>query len=364
MRIAVVGAGLSGATVAHVLAQRGHKIDLYEGRDHVAGNCHTSRDIDTGVMVHDYGPHIFHTNNMRVWDFVQRFDTFKPFSLRPKAVADGKVFSFPINLLTMEQLYGALTPDRMRERLDFPLIHDPDTFEGVARMSIGDELYELFFEGYTRKQWGRDPALLPAAVFNRIPIRFNYDDRAHDHLYQGMPTHGYTRVVENMLDSVHGRIKVHLSCGFSQADAKDYDHVFYSGPLDLWFGREHGRLPYRTLDFVYERSAGDFQGTAVINYCDEWLPFTRIVEHKHFAPWERHDRTIIHREYSRDCGECDEPFYPVPMAKDSAMLTKYMDCAAREKNVTFIGRLGTYRYLDMDRAIAEALKVTDTWSAS
>jgi len=360
-KICVVGAGFSGAVIARELALSGVLVEVVETRPHVAGNCHTERDPETGVMLHVYGPHIFHTSNKRVWKYVQQFDTFMPFTNRVKAHARGKVFSLPINLLTINQLFDKqFSPKQAQAFIDSVAdksIADPQTFEEQALRFVGREIYETFFRGYTRKQWGMEPSQLPASILKRLPVRFNYDDNYYASTFQGMPQNGYTYIVERMLD--HPNIAVQLSTPFSRDMAKNYDHVFYSGPIDAWFGHSEGRLGYRTLDFEVLREEGDYQGNAVINYCDEDVPWTRIAEHKHFTPWEQHAKTVLYREHSRLCEAGDTPYYPIRLLDDKAQLAKYVEMAKREQRVTFVGRLGTYRYLDMHVTIAEALDVAE-----
>jgi UDP-galactopyranose mutase len=232
-------------------------------------------------------------------------------------------------------------------------IADPKSFEEQALRFVGRELYEAFFKGYTSKQWGVEPSKLPASILKRLPVRFNYNDNYYDSQFQGIPLNGYTYVVERILD--HKNIRVHLGTKLHKADTQHYRHTFYTGPLDEWFRHSEGRLAYRTLDFVQEVHNGDFQGNAVVNYCDCSVPWTRISEHKHFAPWETHDRTVIYKEYSRECGVDDTPYYPIRLADDQLMLSRYNDLCRNEKGVTFVGRLGTYRYLDMHITIEEAL---------
>ncbi|NEX64104.1 UDP-galactopyranose mutase [Noviherbaspirillum sp. 17J57-3] len=364
-RIGIVGAGFSGAVIAHELAQRDYRIDIFESRSHVAGNCHSERDAETGVMVHVYGPHIFHTSNERVWEYVQRFDEFMPFVNRVKAITKGRVFSLPVNLLTINQFFGKTFNPREAEEFMASIgdqsITDPQTFEEQALRFVGRDLYEAFFKGYTTKQWGMHPSELPASILRRLPVRFNYDDNYYPSKYQGMPKNGYTYIVEKMLD--HPAIKVHLNTSFERSMAADYDHLFYSGPIDTWFNHSQGRLGYRTLDFETERHVGDYQGNPVINYCDEDVPWTRISEHKHFSPWETHERSLIYKEYSRFCEETDIPYYPIRLAKEKTQLKQYVELASAERDTTFIGRLGTYRYLDMHITIAEALDVADRFLA-
>lgn len=358
-RLAIAGAGFSGAVVAYELAKLGHTLDVFETRRHVAGNCYTERDAETGVLVHVYGPHIFHTSSERVWNFVCQFDQFMPFTNRVKAISKGQVYSFPINLLTINQFFGrALSPADAQLFLDSlgdTSITAPQTFEDQALRFVGQDLYEAFFKGYTMKQWGVSPAELPASILKRLPVRFNYDDNYYIDTFQGMPRHGYTFIVEKLLD--HPNINVHLSSKFERQLSRCYDHVFCSGPIDDWFNHVEGQLGYRTLDFVASRCDGDYQGNAVINYCDIDVPWTRISEHKHFSPWETHAKTLIFKEYSRQCGADDIPYYPIRLVNDKSRLMRYIELARGERNTTFIGRLGTYRYLDMHVAISEALDV-------
>lgn len=357
-KIGIVGAGFSGSVIARELAERGYQVDIFDTRPHVAGNCHTDRDAESGVMLHVYGPHIFHTSNEHVWDYVRRFDRFIPFINRVKAHARDKVFSLPINLMTINQLFGKqFSPAQARTFIAAQAdqtIAEPRSFEEQALRFVGREIYETFFRGYTRKQWGMEPSDLPASILKRLPVRFNYDDNYYDSKFQGIPEHGYSYIVERILD--HTNIKVNLSTSFMRAQAKDYVHVFYSGPIDAWFGFSEGPLGYRTLNFEILRDDGDYQGNPVINYCDENVPWTRVAEHKHFTPWEEHKKTVIYREYSRLCGEEDTPYYPIRLINDKARLERYVTRAKMEPHVTFIGRLGTYRYLDMHITIAEALE--------
>lgn len=360
-KIAIVGAGFSGAVIANELAKGDYDIEVFDARSHVAGNCHTERDAETEVMVHAYGPHIFHTSNEKVWNYIRQFDEFMPFVNRVKAITKGRVFSLPINLLTINQFYGKTFNPREAEAFiaaqGDQTIESPQTFEEQALRFVGRDLYEAFFKGYTVKQWGMHPSELPASILKRLPVRFNYDDNYYASTFQGMPKHGYTYIVEKMLD--HPNVKLHLNSKFERSMAGDYDHVFYSGPVDAWFGYREGRLGYRTLDFAPERHQGDYQGNPVVNYCDEEVPWTRISEHKHFSPWEHHEGTIVFKEYSRYCEENDTPYYPIRMAKEKTQLKQYIDLASGERNITFVGRLGTYRYLDMHVTIAEALDVAE-----
>lgn len=356
---AVAGAGFSGAVIARELADAGWQVRVFEPRPHVAGNCHAERDAATGVLVHRYGPHIFHTSDEEVWTYVRRFGEFRPFRHKVRAtVAGGRVFGLPINLTTINAFFGRrFDPEQARAFLASlgeggPA--EPANFEEQGLRFLGRQLYEAFFEGYTRKQWGLEPRLLPASVLKRLPVRFDHNDEYFDHRHQAMPAGGYTSVVERMLAAPG--IEVRLGAAFRRGDAAGYDHVFYTGPLDGYFDHDLGRLAYRTLDFRHERAGGDHQGCAVMNYCDEAVPFTRITEHKHFAPWEEHGATIITREYSRAAAPGDDPYYPVRLSRDEPLLAAYAERARREQGVTFLGRLGTCRYLDMDVCVGEALR--------
>ncbi|WP_255732771.1 UDP-galactopyranose mutase [Ruegeria sp. Ofav3-42] len=364
MRFLMVGAGLSGAVIGRELAEQGHEITVVDSRDHIGGNCHTERDADTGVMVHVYGPHIFHTDDEEVWEYVNRYANFLPYKNRVKTTSQGQVFSLPVNLHTINQFFGkTMRPDEARafiteEQADTS-ITEPQSFEEQAMRFVGRDLYEAFFKGYTIKQWGCHPSELPASILKRLPVRFNYDDNYFFHKFQGMPENGYTDMIAGILD--HSGITVKLNTTFDRNMAEDFDHVFYSGPLDGYFDYELGRLGYRTLDFERFTYDGDYQGCAVMNYGEEGVPYTRITEHKHFAPWEMHEGSVCYREFSRAAGPDDIPYYPIRQVKEKALLGEYVALADETQNVTFVGRLGTYRYLDMDVTIREAL---DTARAS
>lgn len=361
----IVGAGFTGAIIARELAEQGAQIEIIDQRSHIAGNCHSERDQETGVLVHKYGPHIFHTDNQEVWDYVNKFDTFMPYVNRVKAVSQGRVFSLPINLMTINQFYNkTMSPDEARawiNEIADTSIEDPQTFEEQAMRFIGKDLYYAFFYGYTKKQWGLEPRELPSSILKRLPVRFNYDDNYFNHKNQGMPLNGYTHIIQGILD--HPNISVKLNTDFEHAMEKNYQHVFYSGPIDQYFDYKLGELDYRTLRFEEHRQDGDFQGTAVINYCDEEVPYTRISEHKHFAPWESHEKTIYFKEYSSKHipGETI-PYYPVRQAKEKALLDQYLELADQSEDVSFVGRLGTYQYMDMDVTIAAALEVAKEFS--
>lgn len=355
-----VGAGFSGAIIARELAEKGHSVHVIDERSHLAGNCHTERDGETGIQIHRYGPHVFHTDDKEVWDYLNRFGRMVPYVSRVKTTCRGKVYSLPINLHTINQFFGTNMNPReargfIRSQVD-QSIAAPANFEEQALSTVGRELYEAFFRDYTIKQWGLNPSELPASILKRLPVRFNYDDSYFEHRFQGIPEHGYTEIIAGILD--HPLITISLNTPFETVDSADYRHLFYSGPIDRYFSWCHGRLGYRTLSFREIRARGDFQGTAIMNYSDPEVPYTRITEHKHFTPWETHDQaTVCFEEYSSPAGEGDIPFYPIRLAREKAMFAQYEALAAGESRVTFVGRLGTYRYIDMDVTVREALNL-------
>lgn len=362
-KICIVGAGATGCVIGRELANAGYEVHIFDSRNHIGGNCYTERDPETGIMIHKYGPHIFHTDNETVWNYVTQFDEFVPYVNRVKAQSKSRVYSLPINLLTINQFFNkTMSPSeafKFVQSLSDQSIDEPVSFEDQALKFVGRELYEAFFKGYTQKQWGMSPTKLPATILKRLPLRFNYDDNYFNHKYQGMPKNGYTHIFEKILD--HKNIHLSLNAYFDPSQAYMFEHIFWSGQIDAFFGYKHGRLGYRTLDFIKETHVGDHQGCAVINYCDEEIPYTRITEHKHFAPWENHEKTVTFKEYSRECGEEDIPYYPIRLVDEQKMLKTYLEEAKNEKGVTFVGRLGTYRYLDMDVTIAEALETSSSF---
>ena len=364
--ILIVGAGFSGVVIARQLAEQGHHIRIIDQRDHIGGYSYDARDPQTDVMVHVYGPHIFHTDNETVWNYVTQHAEMMPYVNRVKATVNGQVFSLPINLHTINQFFAkTCSPDEARaliaEKGDSSIL-EPKTFEEQALRFIGKELYEAFFKGYTIKQWGMEPSQLPASILKRLPVRFNYDDNYFNHRFQGMPKLGYTKMIESIAN--HENITIELQQSFNAEEREQYDHVFYSGPLDAFYSYQYGRLGYRTLDFEKFTWQGDYQGCAVMNYCSLDVPYTRITEHKYFSPWESHEGSVCYKEYSRECGEKDIPYYPIRQMGEMALLDKYLSLAENEKNMTFVGRLGTYRYLDMDVTIAEALNTADKYLSS
>lgn len=365
-RYLIVGSGFSGCVLANRLVNKtGCSIHIIDEREHIGGNCHTYRDSETGVMVHQYGPHIFNTDKKEIWDFVNSFGEFRPYVHRVKAVSNGKVYPLPVNLMTINQFFDKqFNPDEAKVFLESQAdkrITTATNFEEQALQFIGDGLYKAFFYGYTKKQWGCEPSQLPASILKRIPVRFNYDDNYHNNLYTGIPVDGYTAIMQRMIN--HPDIQVSLNTSFQpdSDDMKGYDHVFYTGPIDAYFRYNAGKLGYRTVTFEKHYATGDFQGTAQMNYCDEDIPYTRIAEHKHFTPWEQHEKTVYFKEFSKETGEGDQPFYPKRLIADKQILQHYRKQALSLTGVSFLGRLATYRYMDMHHVIGEAMAFADNF---
>jgi UDP-galactopyranose mutase len=356
--LAIAGAGLSGAVLARELAEHaGRRVVVFDERPHLGGNCFTERDAATGVMVHVYGPHIFNTDRQDVWDYVNRFGEMVPYINRVKAITGERVYPLPINLHTINLFFGkTLAPAEARAFLagrSDASIGEPQNFEEQALKFVGPELYRAFFYGYTKKQWGCEPRDLPASILARLPVRFDYNDNYYSTRLQGIPREGYTALIGRIL--YHPLIELRLGERIGRAARTEFDHLFFTGPIDGYFGHALGRLRYRTVTFERFEGEGDLQGNAVINYPEEAAPYTRVHEHRHFAPWETHERSVGFREFSRATGEKDTPYYPVRREDDKTLFAAYRQLAQAETGVSFLGRLATYRYLNMDRVIAEAL---------
>jgi UDP-galactopyranose mutase len=350
-RVLIVGAGFYGATMAHQLHKAGHDVLVIDRRDHLAGNAFTRWSDEAGCHEHVYGAHLFHTSNPVVWDFVRSFGEFNSYRHRIKARAYGRLYSFPINLMTINQVFEVDTPELARKVIakDCVPCADPQNMEQHCLATIGKRLFYLFIDGYTRKQWGRFPRDLPASIIKRIPVRFTYNDDYFDDAYQGIPVDGYTKLVRNMLRGV----RIELGRDFSADDVRQHDLVVYTGGVDEFFSYAHGKLGYRSLRF--ERAVmpvSDFQGTSVMNLCDDDTPATRIIEHSHFTG-AMADKALLTFEHPASEGE---PFYPILTPENDALLTHYRALAKEHfPNVVFGGRLGEYRYLDMHQVIACAL---------
>lgn len=355
----IVGAGFSGAVIANQLSKfTDNHVVIIDERDHIGGNCYTERDKETNVMCHVYGPHIFNTDNKEVWDYINQFCEMVPFINRVKSVYDGNVYSLPINLHTINQFFGkTFSPAEANQYIDDiadKSIAEPMNFEEQALKFIGRDLYKAFFYGYTKKQWGCEPTELPAGILKRLPVRFNYNDNYYANQYQGIPRDGYTAIFDKMLDAPN--IEVKLGVKFSSNDdISAYDHVFYTGPIDTFFAYKYGRLSYRTVYFEKFNTEGDHQGNAVINYANPEVPYTRVHEHKHFTPWEKLNKTTYYVEYSKETAINDVPYYPKRRADDMEKYEKYKAESLDLDKITFLGRLATYRYMDMHHVIAEAL---------
>ncbi len=360
MNFMIVGAGLTGSVIARLLAESGFQCQVIEKDNHVAGNCHTERDAVTGILKHQFGPRTLHSDNNNVWKFIETFSPVHPYSHKKKAWVKGKAYSFPINIETINNFFGVQLNEHevaqfLKEKGSAYYTEVPANFEEAALSSLGLQLYEGFFKGYTKKQWGRDPKTIPASVFGRLPIHFKNESNVYHHKRQGQPIGGYTKLVEKIL--AHKNIRVEMNRRFSRdMFTRDFSHLFYSGPLDEYFEYAYGQLPYRSLRFEHDIRRGTFQNCGTENYCDEDIPYTRIVEHKHFWPWEAFpDDTVITYEYSFECSRGDRPFYPIHLSDRNVLYEKYVQRAKKETCVSFVGRLGTYRYINMDEAIEQAM---------
>jgi UDP-galactopyranose mutase len=354
----IVGSGLYGTVMAYELAARGKKVKILERRDHIGGNCYTENV--GGIHVHRYGPHYFNTNKMNVWRYVNNFVDFYTSLPRVKVNYEGKLYSFPINLLTLHQMYGVKTPAEAEElikklRKDVP---NPANFEQFVISQVGFQLYQTFYEGYTIKQWGRHPRELPASIAKRIPIRTTMDDTYHgSSQFQGVPLKGYTELFEVMLDGIDVELNADFfahKAGWWRHHAK---HLIYSGCVDAFFDYRFGRLDYRSLRHEsHTHQNCDFQGTAQVNYTSKDVPYTRIIEHKHIQ-YEGHriPDTIVTYEYPQEFDGKNEPFYPINDQTNEKMFGQYQELMRETTDVTFGGRLGTYKYLDMDDVIQMAL---------
>ena len=367
--LVVVGSGLFGLTIAERCANDlGLKVLMLDRRHHIGGNAYSEADPDTGIEVHQYGAHLFHTSNQRVWDYVNRFTSFTGYQHRVFTIFQGRVYPMPINLATICEYFGeSLSPDQARtlvaeQAREFDSASARNLEEKGISL-VGRPLYEAFIRGYTAKQWQTDPRELPPEIISRLPVRYNFDNRYFSDTYEGLPVSGYTAWLTRMAD--HSNIEVRLETDFLRLreDIVGSVPVVYTGPLDAYFDNRAGELSWRTIDFEYEvRDVGDYQGTSVMNYADEDVPYTRIIEPRHFHPERRDypsDKTVIMREFSRFAEQGDEPYYPINTAEDRAKLLKYRDMAKSEPHVLFGGRLGTYKYLDMHMAIGSALSMYD-----
>ena len=355
----VVGAGLYGAVFARQATDAGKKVLVIDKRDHIAGNVYT-REME-GINVHVYGAHIFHTNDRQAWDYVNRFAEFNRFTNSPVANYKGELYSLPFNMYTFNKMWGVVTPqeaaDEIARQKAAAGITEPKNLEEQAISLVGTDIYEKLVKGYTEKQWGRPCHELPAFIIKRLPVRLTFDNNYFNALYQGIPMGGYTRMVENMLEGIDVSLGVDY---LEQKQALDSlaDKVVYTGPVDAYFDYQLGHLQYRSVRFETEvLDMPNFQGNAAVNYTDRETPWTRIIEHKWFE-FGTQPKTVISREFSSEWKPGDEPYYPVNDEKNGALYAQYKALAEEEENVIFGGRLGEYKYYDMDAVIAAALRMS------
>ncbi len=355
----VVGAGLTGATIAQRLTEQGKRCLVLEKRPHIAGNAYDV-EID-GIRVHRYGAHIFHTSDLRVWEYVSRFSDFNRYIHAPVANYRGRIYNLPFNMNTFSQLWGVVSPEQAESKLREQRIryeHEPRNLEEQALSLAGRDIYETLVRGYTEKQWGRPCTQLPAFLIRRLPFRFSYDNRYFSDPYQGIPSEGYTRLVERMLEGIELRLNTDYLSRRGDFD-RLAERIVFTGPIDAFFAFSEGHLQYRTLRFEDEHlETPNYQGTAVMNFTDRETPYTRIIEHKHFC-FGQQPNTIITKEYPMEWTPEAEPYYPINDERNTAILKRYQDKARRETRVSFCGRLGEYRYYDMDQAVGAALALAD-----
>ncbi|MGI6512634.1 MAG: UDP-galactopyranose mutase [Catenisphaera adipataccumulans] len=362
----VVGTGLFGSVFAHEANKKGKRVLMVDKRPNIAGNVYTEK-IE-GINVHKYGAHIFHTNNKEVWEYVNKFATFNRFTNSPVANYKGELYSLPFNMYTFNKMWGVVTPQEaeakiaeQRKEID----HEPQNLEEQAISLVGRDIYEKLIKGYTEKQWGRDCTELPSFIIKRLPVRLTFDNNYFNALFQGIPVGGYTKMVQNMIGDIEVRLNTNYLEHKEELDALA-EKVVYTGPIDAYFNFKLGNLEYRSVRFENEvLDIPNFQGNAAVNYTDRETPWTRIIEHKWFefgTDVEGNDlpKTVISREFSSEWKPGDEPYYPVNDEKNSALFAKYKELADKEKNVYFGGRLGEYKYYDMDAVIASALKFCKT----
>ncbi len=361
----IVGAGLYGATFARQMKESGKKVLVIDKRPTIGGNVYTE-NVE-GINVHKYGAHIFHTNNKKVWDFVNRFATFNRFTNSPVANFHGELYSLPFNMYTFNKMWGVVTPQeaaaKIEEQRKAAGIKEPENLEEQAISLVGTDIYEKLIKGYTEKQWGRPCTELPSFIIKRLPVRFTFDNNYFNALYQGIPVGGYTKMVRNMLESIEVKVNADYLKNKAEYDSMA-DHVVYTGPVDAYFGYKLGYLQYRSVKFETEvLDIPNFQGNAAVNYTDSETPWTRIIEHKWFEFGKDENgkdiqKTVISREYSSEWKPGDEPYYPVNDKKNSDLYQEYRTLADQENKVIFGGRLGEYKYYDMDKVIEEALKIS------
>lgn len=361
----VVGSGLYGAIFAHEAKSKGKSVLVVDKRPNIAGNVYTEKQ--EGINVHMYGAHIFHTNDKRVWNYITQFAEFNRFTNSPVANYKGELYSMPFNMYTFNKMWGVVTPEEAAAKIEEQkkeITGEPKNLEEQAISLVGRDIYEKLVKGYTEKQWGRDCKELPAFIIKRLPVRLTFDNNYFNALYQGIPIGGYTKMVENLLDGIEVRLNTDYLEHKTELDALA-DKVVYTGPIDAYFGFKLGTLEYRSVRFENETlDIPNFQGNAAVNYTDRETPWTRIIEHKWFEFGKDEDgndlpKTIISREYSSEWKAGDEPYYPVNDEKNGQLYAKYKELADKETGVIFGGRLGEYKYYDMDTTIASVLDMCE-----
>lgn len=361
----VVGSGLYGAIFAHEAKAKGKSVLVVDKRPNIAGNVYTEKQ--EGINVHMYGAHIFHTNDKRVWNYITQFAEFNRFTNSPVANYNGELYSMPFNMYTFNKMWGVVTPEEAAAKIEEQkkeITGEPKNLEEQAISLVGRDIYEKLVKGYTEKQWGRDCKELPAFIIKRLPVRLTFDNNYFNALYQGIPIGGYTKMVENLLDGIEVRLNTDYLEHKAELDALA-DKVVYTGPIDAYFGFKLGTLEYRSVRFENETlDIPNFQGNAAVNYTDRETPWTRIIEHKWFEFGKDEDgndlpKTIISREYSSEWKAGDEPYYPVNDEKNGQLYAKYKELADNETGVIFGGRLGEYKYYDMDTTIASVLDMCE-----
>lgn len=369
----IVGAGLFGSVFAHEMHEKGRRVLLIDKREHIAGNIFTE-DV-AGIQVHRYGAHIFHTSDKKIWDYVNQFAEFNHYINSPIANYKGEIYNLPFNMNTFSRMWGVVTPEQAKERIaeqiaDLP-ITEPSNLEEQALSLVGRDVYEKLVQGYTEKQWGRPCRELPAFIIKRLPLRFTYDNNYFNDRYQGIPIGGYTIMVEKMLEGIEVKTGISYKefameqeqngrvCAVDR-EGNTYEKIVYTGMIDEYFDYALGYLEYRSLRFETETllDCGNYQGNAVVNYTEREIPYTRVIEHKHFEFGLQKD-TVITREYPAVWKEGEEPYYPINDEKNDTLFQKYQEMAKTKPHVIFGGRLGQYRYYDMDKVIAQALAAVE-----
>ncbi|WP_112179872.1 MULTISPECIES: UDP-galactopyranose mutase [Paraliobacillus] len=357
----IVGAGLFGSVFAYEAKKRGKKCLVIDKRNHIGGNVYTEQL--EGINVHKYGAHIFHTNNKKIWEYVNEFAAFNRYTNSPLANYRGELYNLPFNMNTFNKLWGVVNPEEAKEKIEQQKVNtsatEPKNLEEQAISLVGTDIYEKLIKGYTEKQWGRSAKELPAFIIKRLPVRFTYDNNYFNDRYQGIPIGGYTGIIEKMLEGIDVRLKIDF---FKEREELESlaDKIVYTGMIDQYYDYKYGVLEYRSLQFETSilEDTDNYQGNAVVNYTDKETPYTRIIEHKHFE-FGTQDKTVITKEYPKEWKVGDEPYYPINDDKNNEIYKKYKQLTVNEKNVIFGGRLATYKYYDMHQVIGSALATVD-----